>query len=145
MKFDELLHEFAGLDAEEKLEMLIEFSDSLPVLPETEAAGLRQPFCRVQECQTAVFLRISLPENRVHIEADVPRDSPIVRGLVALIVEGVEGARPEDTVNMPLDLLDRLELNETLGMVRQRGTRGVLQFISREVARLRSEGRETKG
>lgn len=136
MKFDELLKEFEGLDAEEKLELLIEFSDSLPVLPEGEAAELRQPFCRVQECQTAVFLRITLPEDRVHIEADVPRDSPIVRGLVALIVEGVEGSHPDEMSQMPLDLLDRLGLSDTLGMVRQRGTRGVLQFIAREVTQM---------
>ncbi|MDA0835328.1 MAG: SufE family protein [Planctomycetota bacterium] len=136
MIFDELIDEFNGLDAEEKLETLIEFSDSLPVLSDEESVVLRQPFCRVQECQTAVFLRVSLEEGRIHLQADVPRDSPIVRGLVALIVEGVEGSRPEEISSMPIDLLDRLGLTDTLGMVRQRGTRGVLQFITREVSRL---------
>ncbi|MEX1233254.1 MAG: SufE family protein [Planctomycetaceae bacterium] len=140
MKFDELIQEFDDLDAEEKLETLVEFSDSLPVLTDEQSASLRQSFCRVQECQTAVFLRVSLEEGRIHLEADVPRDSPIVRGLVALIAEGVEGSRPEEISDMPIDLLDQLGLTETLGMVRQRGTRGVLQFIVREVSRL-SESR----
>lgn len=131
----ELIEEFEDLIPEEKLELIVEFSDGLPELSESRARQRPDESHRVQECQSAVYLWVDLIDGRVHLEADVPRQSPTVRGLVSLLVQGLEGASPEEVMAMPGDLLPMLGLQETLGMTRQRGTRAVMARIKREVGR----------
>ncbi|MFN0199245.1 MAG: SufE family protein [Planctomycetaceae bacterium] len=135
-KLDDVIAEFAELDPEEKLELLLEYSETLPGLDPVQACEIRQSNCRVTECQTTVFLGVSMNEGRIHIVADVPRNSPVVRGLVALIVQVVEGATPAEVAEIPVDLLQQLGLLQTLGMTRQRGIQGVVEFIKRKIAKL---------
>ena len=131
MKLDESLAEFADAEPEEALEMLIEFGDQLPPLSAARAAIGNPPECRVQECQTAVYLWADVVEGRMHLEASVTEKSPTVRGLVALLVDGLNGASPEEVLRIPDDLLPQLGLQETLGMTRQRGLAGVISRIKR--------------
>ncbi len=136
LKLDDLIADFADLDPEEKLELLLEYSETLPELAPERTSEIRRGNCRVQECQTAVYLDVSVRDGRIHIEADVPRNSPVVRGLVSLIVQTVEGTTPAEVGEIPPDLLHRLGLLHTLGMTRQRGIQGVLEFIKRKADEL---------
>jgi len=132
MNWSEWVREFRELTPEERLEELIEFSDQLPVL---SAERLSVPFpesCRVQECQTPVYMWVDAVEGRLKIEADVSRKSPTVRGLVALVVESLSGATLEDVLALPDDPLGELGLTETLGMTRQQGFRGMISRIKRD-------------
>lgn len=134
MKLDELLAEFDGADPEEALEMLIESAETLPSVSDARAATAPPTECRIQECQTPVFLWADLVDGKVHLEAVVPEKSPTVRGFAALLVTGLEGATPEEVRSLPDDLLPRLGLADTLGMTRRRGFRGIVTRIKREVA-----------
>lgn len=133
MKLDELLAEFSGLDPEDALEMLMEFSEKLPAVSPGRNSVAPPADCRIHECQTPVFLWVDTPGGRVHVEAVVPEQSPTVRGFVALLAEGLEGATTEDVLGLPDDLLPALGLSETLGMTRRRGFRGILARIKRSV------------
>lgn len=135
MKLDKLLAEFAGVDPEEALEMLIDHSEGLPPLSSGRAATAAPAECRIQECQTPVDLWVDVIGEKVRLEAFVPEKSPTVRGFVAMLVEGLADATPEEVFRMPDDFLPRLGLSETLGMTRQRGFRGIVARIKREVAR----------
>jgi len=73
-------------------------------------------------------------DGKVHIHADVPRESPTVRGFISLLARTLEGAAPEDVAKIPDDLLDQLGLSETLGMTRTQGLTAILQRIKRSVA-----------
>ena len=136
MRLDSFIDEFRDLDALERLETLVELADELPPLSAERAASPRPAECRVQECQTAVDLWVEVRDGRVHLEADVPPQSPTVRGLVTLVVLGLEGAAPHEVLSIPDDLLGPLGLQETLGMTRRQGLRGVVARIKREVRRL---------
>lgn len=128
---NDLMKELGELDPEEKLEWLVEFAQELPdVSAEKRADPLRET-CRVQGCQTAVYLWVSVKEGRIHLEADVPRQSPLVRGLVALVVRGLEGASIQDGLDLPDDMVARLGLSSVLGMTRQKGFREVIARIKR--------------
>ncbi len=131
MRLNELIEELNDLEPEEKLGWLVEFADQLP---EISSEKLVEPFpdlCRVQECQTAVHLWVSVTDNRIHIEAHVPRKSPTVRGLVALVVCGLEGAEIAEGLDSPDDMVAHLGLASVLGMTRQQGFRGVITRIKR--------------
>lgn len=131
MKLDELIAEFQELEPDEKLEWLIEFADELPEVSASQASGPYPESCRVQECQTPVYLWVTEERGRVHLEADVPRKSPTVRGLVALLVVGLEGALVSDVRELPDDLVSVLGLSSILGMTRQQGFRGVVARLKR--------------
>jgi cysteine desulfuration protein SufE len=135
VKLDELLAEFAGADPEEALEMLIDHSEELPPLSKGRATTAAPVECRIQECQTPVDLWVDVVDGKVRLEASVPEKSPTVRGFVAMLVKGLAGVTPEDVFRLPDDLLPRLGLAETLGMTRQRGFRGIVVRIKRDVAR----------
>jgi cysteine desulfuration protein SufE len=134
VKLDELLADFEGAEPEEALEQLIDLSENLPPVSEAHGKLGRPAECRIQECQTPVFLWVDVADGKVHLEADVPEKSPTVRGFVALLVVGLEGASPAEVLNIPDDFLPRLGLAETLGMTRQRGFRGIVSRIKREAA-----------
>lgn len=131
MKLDESLAEFADLEPEEALEMLMEFGELLPPLSPGRAGLGNPPDCRVQECQTAVYLWADVVDGRMKLEASVTEKSPTVRGLVALLVDGLNGATPDEVLRIPDNLLPQLGLQETLGMTRQRGLAGVVSRIKR--------------
>lgn len=133
MKLPELIADFADLDDEEKLELLVELSDDLPAPSAGHSAGQQSETCRVQECQTPVYLWVDVVDGRVRLEADVPKKSPTVRGLVALMVTGLADASPEEVAGIPDDMVGHLGLQKALGMQRQQGFRGVVARIKRDV------------
>ncbi len=135
MKLPELLADFEGADPEESLEMLMDYGNRLPPLsPARAGLGELAQECRIQECQTAVYLWVDVQDGKVQLEALVPEKSPTVRGFVALLVEGLSGATPAEVAQLPDDFLPILGLSATLGMTRQRGFRGIVARIKRETA-----------
>ena len=133
MKLDELIAEFTDLEPDEKLEWLVEFADQLPGLSPGRAGAPFPETCLVRECQTPVYLWVDLSEGRVRLEADVPRKSPTVRGLVALLVVGLDGETVSSVQNLPDDLVAVMGLGGVLGMTRQQGFRGVVARLKQAV------------
>ena len=129
-----IIPRFKAADRSTRLETLLDYSRRLPPLPERLEAEKDRGDHRVHECQTPVFLWVELEDGKVHIHADVPRESPTVRGFISLLARTLEGAAPEDVARIPDDLLDQLGLSETLGMTRTQGLTAILQRIKRSVA-----------
>ena len=134
MKLPEFLADFDGADPEEALEMLMEFGARLPDLSLGRAAEGTPPQCRIQECQTPVYLWVDLIDGKLRLEAVVPEQSPTVRGFVTLLVEGLAGATVAEVANLPDDFLPLLGLSSTLGMTRRKGFRGIVSRIKWEAA-----------
>jgi cysteine desulfuration protein SufE len=136
-----LVPRFQAADRTTRLETLLAYANKLPALPERLEAEKATGAARVHECQTPVFLWVEVAEGRVHVHADVPRESPTVRGFVSLLAHALEGATPEEVARVPNDLLDQLRLTETLGMTRTQGLTAILQRVKRRVAEAGSEAR----
>jgi cysteine desulfuration protein SufE len=129
-----LIPRFKAADRETRLETLLDYSKRLPPLPERYEAEKQQGHNRVHECQTPVFLWVEVDGGRVHIHADVPRESPTVRGFISLLARTLDNESPEAVAQLPDDLLDQLGLSETLGMTRTQGLTAILHRIKRSVA-----------
>jgi len=134
-RLDEIIEEFADLDSRERLELLLDFAEDLPPLPERFQDERRQGKNRVQECQTPVYLWVEVNQGQVQIYGDVAPEAPTVKGFVAILVEAFSGQSAEEVLAVPPNVLTRLGLIEALGMVRMRGLSGVLKRIHEEVAR----------
>ena len=80
----------------------------------------------------------------MRLHADVPRESPTVRGFVALLLKALDGLSPAEVAAVPSDLLDQLQLTETLGMMRTQGLTSILGRIKRSVGKPRLAGRQPR-
>jgi cysteine desulfuration protein SufE len=87
----------------------------------------------VPECETPVFIFVDLKDGKVHIHADVPEESPTVRGFVSLLVEAFDGASPLEIKSAPENLIHSLSLDRKLGTRRMFGLSAVYNRIRSEV------------
>ena len=131
---DTIISRFRQADRNTRLETLLDYSRKLPPLPPEHESLRDQGLNRVPECQTPVYHWVGLDQGKTRLVADVPRESPTVRGFISLLARTLEGAAPEDVARIPDDLLDQLGLSETLGMTRTQGLTAILQRIKRSVA-----------
>ena len=130
-----IVDDFQSADRQERTEMLIDFAKSLPPLPE-KLAAFKDAAHRVEECQSPIYLFVAVtPDQKVEIHADAPIEAPTVRGFVAIMVEGLNGAPAQDVLAVGDDVIERIGLLEMLGMLRTRGVHGILRRIKTEVAR----------
>jgi cysteine desulfuration protein SufE len=129
-----LIPRFKAADRTTRLETLLDYSRKLPPLPARYEEEKARGHARVDECQTPVFLWVEVENGQVHIHADVPRESPTVRGFISLLARTLDGLPPEQVAAIPDDLLDQLGLSETLGMTRTQGLSAILHRIKRSVA-----------
>lgn len=133
MRLNDLMAELDELEPDEKLQWLVEFANELPPVSTDKLAEPFPEDCRIQECQTPVYLWVSVEDGCAILQADVPAKSPTVRGLVALLVCGMQGASVTECLDLPDDMVAHLGLASVLGMTRQQGFRGVVARIKREL------------
>jgi cysteine desulfuration protein SufE len=133
-QLQQIVSELGAADRQERIEFLIDFARNLPPLPE-RLVPLKDAAHRVEECQTPVFLFVELADGRLEVQADVPIETPTVRGFVAILVEGLQGATVDQVLSIPNDLIEQLGLPEILGMLRMRGLHAVLGRLKAEVTR----------
>ena len=144
---DAIVSELSEADRQERIELLIDFAKNLPPLPD-RLAEHKDAAHRVEECQSPVFLFVELENDRVAIHADAPIEAPTVRGFVAILVEGLNGATIEEILLVRDSLIEQIGLPEILGMLRVRGLSGVLRRLKAEVTRAamaRSSARASEG
>ena len=131
---DTVINRFRSADRNTRLETLLDYSRKLPPLPPEYEALKAEGKNLVPECQTPVYLWIGVEHGKVRLHADVPRESPTVRGFVALLLKTLDGLSPAEVAAVPGDLLDQMQLTETLGMMRTQGLTSILGRIKRSVA-----------
>ena len=131
---DTVINRFRSADRNTRLETLLDYSRKLPPLPPEYEALKAEGKNLVPECQTPVYLWIGVEAGKVSLHADVPRESPTVRGFVALLLKTLDGLSPAEVAAVPGDLLDQMQLTETLGMMRTQGLTSILGRIKRSVA-----------
>jgi cysteine desulfuration protein SufE len=137
-RLDEIVGEFADLEPRERLELLLDFAEGLPELPESLRAERDRGDHRVHECMTPVYLWVLDESGRVRIHAEVAPEAPTVKGFVGILADVFTGATPEEVLAISPDLIRRLGLIEALGMVRMRGLTAILSRIRAEVVKLAS-------
>lgn len=127
---------FASVEGLERIELLLEYTDALPALPEAYAALRDAGLGAVHECQSPVFLHVEGDAGCVRIWADVPREAPTARGFVGLLYTLFNEAPTETVLNAPPDLLQTLGIAPLLGMQRSRGLRAIYARLRAETQRL---------
>jgi cysteine desulfuration protein SufE len=134
----EIAEDFRTASNDLKLQLLLEFSDELPGLPERYAGKLDQ-MERVDECQSPLFLTVevdeagSLDERVVHLFFDAPAEAPTTRGFAGILHEGLDGLTAAEVLAVPDDAPMRFGLAEAVSPLRLRGMVAMLGRIKRQV------------
>ncbi len=131
---ENLVEDFNSVTVKEKLDLLLEFSEALPSLPERyrDHPDLLE---RVEECQSPIFLFVELDEQKmVRLFFKAPEEAPTTRGFASILFSVIDGLPAEQVVDFDDDFPSKLGLSEAVSPLRMRGMRGMLQRIKRQVA-----------
>ncbi|MHA7140802.1 MULTISPECIES: SufE family protein [unclassified Arthrobacter] len=134
-KLSEIVEDFQALDEPDRLQLLLEFSQGLPELPQhlQEHPELLE---QVVECQTPLFLSVDIddsPEQIVRLYFSAPPEAPTTRGFAGVLLEGLDGLSSADILAVPDDVPDRLGLTRAITPLRMRGMTAMLGRIKRTV------------
>jgi cysteine desulfuration protein SufE len=136
----EIAEDFTSVGARDRLQLLLEFSDALPDLPE-RYRGHRE-LAQVDECQSPLFLVVEVEpaqdggseaDRVVHLFFQAPAEAPTTRGFAGILHEGLDGLSAGEVLAVPDDAPYRFGLAEAVSPLRLRGMVAMLSRIKRQV------------
>jgi cysteine desulfuration protein SufE len=133
-KLQEIVEDFSFANNQEKVEMLVQYSETLPDLPawlEPE----RDKMDSVPECMTPVHVFGQTEGGCLTFHFDIPPMSPTVRGLAAILSEGLNGCTPEQILSVPADFYLQMGLQDALSHQRLNGFSAILAHMKKIAAR----------
>jgi cysteine desulfuration protein SufE len=126
----EIVEDFRFAEGREKLELLLQYAESLPALPaslQTHPAEMET----VPECMTPVTVAAELKDGGMVYHFVVPEESPTVRGYAAILVEGLRGVSPEQVLQLSPDFYLQMGLQSVLTIQRLNGMASMVAHIKR--------------
>jgi cysteine desulfuration protein SufE len=138
-KLQEIVDDFASMTREEKLETLIGYAETFPSLPDRlqEARSQMEP---VPECMTPVFLIAEKQDDDTFcFYVDCPPQSPTVRGLASILINGLNESSLEELLSVPGDFFLPMKLDEAVSQQRLNGFIGVLAHMKQAAVKAASQ------
>ena len=135
--FAEIAEDFHALPGRDRLQLLLEFSQGLPALPEryAEHPELLEP---VPECQSPIFLVTEVEgtgrDATAHLFFSAPPEAPTTRGFAAILAEALDGRTVGEVIDTPESVTGALGLAEVVSPLRLNGMAGMLVRIKRQLA-----------
>jgi cysteine desulfuration protein SufE len=127
----EVVSDFAEVQGQDKLRLLLEFADELPALPSTLEEAAMEP---VPECQSPLFLHVDGHDpDRVRLYFSAPVEAPTTRGFASILAAGLDEQPAADILAVPEDFYADLGLAELISPLRLRGMSAMLARIKRRL------------
>jgi cysteine desulfuration protein SufE len=134
----DIVDDFQALTEAERLQLLLEFSQGLPELPE-RLRDHPELLEQVVECQTPLFLTVETEQTdgdapeRVRLYFKAPQEAPTTRGFAGVLHEGLDGLSVAEILAVPDDMPELLGLTRAITPLRMRGMTAMLGRIKRKV------------
>jgi cysteine desulfuration protein SufE len=132
-RLQEIVDDFAALEGRDRLQLLLEFSQELPDLPDRYADDpeLLEP---VPECQSPVFLAVETSaDDTVHLFFSAPREAPTTRGFAGILHAGLDGMNADQVLATPAEFTSQLGLQDLVSPLRMRGMSAMLARVKRQI------------
>ena len=137
-RLQEIAEDFSSVPAKERLQLLLEFAEELPPLPD-KYADHHDLLEQVPECQSPLFLAVEVDGgDAVHLFFDAPREAPTTRGFAGILHAGLDGLDAEQVLATPGEFSSQLGLSDLVSPLRLRGLAAMLARIKRQVREQRS-------
>jgi len=135
-RLQEIADDFTSMEDKDRLQLLLEFSQELPALPERYAAH-RDRMEPVPECQTPLFLAVEVEPDEagglVRLFFDAPAEAPTTRGFASILHAGLDGLGADEVLATPAEFSGQLGLADLVSPLRLRGLAAMLARIKRQV------------
>ena len=129
----EIISAFQEVPQNLKLELLLEYSENLPDLPE-RYKDHPELLERVEECQSPVYLFVELDEtNKVSIFLTAPDEAPTTKGFASLVQLALDQQPAEAVLSFDETFVDSLGITELVSPLRIKGLQGMLMRTKRQV------------
>ena len=113
---DRIIEDFEGVDDwMDRYSMIIDLGNTLPPIEEK----YKTPDHLIEGCQSRVWLNAELRDGKVYYTAD--SDAIIVKGIIALLIDVLNGHTPTEIVESDLYFIDKIGLAENLSPTRSNG------------------------
>jgi cysteine desulfuration protein SufE len=127
----EVVSDFADVQGQDKLTMLLEFANDLPALPADLEEAAMEP---VPECQSPLFLHVDASDrSHVRLFFSAPAEAPTTRGFASILAAGLDGQPAADILAVPDDFYAELGLAALISPLRLRGMSAMLTRIKRRL------------
>ena len=128
----EIIEAFAEMPHSLKLQLLLEYANELPDLPESfgDPAEL---FERVEECQSPVFLFVEVLNQNVAVYLTAPKEAPTTRGFASILQSALTSLKSDEVLEFSDSFIDALGLTSLVSPLRIQGMYGMLFRIKRQV------------
>ncbi|MEN9748933.1 MAG: hypothetical protein RL149_11 [Actinomycetota bacterium] len=131
-----IVEDFANIEAQYRLELLLDFARELPDLP-ARYADHPDLLERVEECQSPVYLFVEVQNDIVHLFLTAPQEAPTTRAFASILHQALNAQTTQTVLDFDDDFPAKLNLTELVSPLRMRGMRGMLSRIKRQVAEKR--------
>jgi cysteine desulfuration protein SufE len=132
-RLQEIVDDFNAVSGRDRLQLLLEFAQELPALPDryAEHPGLLEP---VPECQSPLFLAVEVDKDAiVHLFFQAPAEAPTTRGFASILHAGLDGQDADEVLATPAEFSSQLGLADLVSPLRLRGMAAMLARIKRQV------------
>jgi cysteine desulfuration protein SufE len=113
-------------DPKQKYEQLLAYAKKLEPMPE-EA---KIPANKVQGCVSQVYITADLEDGKIHYRGD--SDAQLVKGLVAILIEGLNGLTPNEILQVTPDFIEETGLKVSLTPSRANGFYNIFQLMKKK-------------
>ncbi len=109
-----------------RYEQLIWYGQKLKDFPESN----KTPENKVPGCVSQVFVTASLEDEKVTYQGD--SDSQLTKGLLALLIEGLNGLTPSEIIQLSPDFIQETGLNVSLTPSRANGFINIFKTMQKK-------------
>jgi len=113
-------------DPKQKYQQLLWYANQLETLPE----AAKVPENKVSGCVSQVYITAELRDGKVHYQGD--SDAQLVKGLVALLIEGLNDLTPEEILQVAPDFIADTGLQVSLTPSRANGFYNIFQMMKQK-------------
>ena len=128
----EIIEAFAEMPDSLKLQLLLEYANDLPELPQSFGDPV-ELFERVEECQSPVFLFVEVINQNVAVYLTAPKEAPTTRGFASILQCALTSLKSDEVLEFSDSFIDALGLTSLVSPLRIQGMHGMLFRIKRQV------------
>ena len=127
----QIVQRFARVaDPKQRYEQLLSLAKRLEPLPESDKTAEN----KVSGCASQVYITAELVDGGVKYQGD--SDSQLVKGLVALLIRGLDGLPPVEILQLTPDFIQDTGLNVSLTPSRANGFYNIFRMMQQKALQL---------
>jgi cysteine desulfuration protein SufE len=117
-------------DPKQKYKQLLWYAQQLPAMPEVAKTEEN----KVKGCVSQVYITTTLEDGKVQYQGD--SDAQLVKGLVALLIEGLNDLPPAEIAQIEPDFIEDTGLKVSLTPSRANGFFNIFQMMKQQALNL---------